>query len=277
MRYPVLFCDQWLTLTASIIDVDKFNTDKFNTDKFCHDTQPRAWKHVIGVQAMSRKVLEVCFNLQDALHHIQTNGINTHNTHLTFTPDIPLVTTVSLWGIPIKMPEEQMNEHLQRYGEVKSSYQSRKNVAGNNILTGVRVYSIILKYPIPRNLQAGGLNIRTKYTGQDRHIQQERDKRQSERQKYEEERQVKRQREITENENTDVDANEERMTDENTNETDRPLLTPDMLTEAVDTEIEFVNKFKRNTKQKKNTTPRTKAKTPKKTRPYTATHWTWIP
>ena len=28
------------------------------------------------------------------------------------------------------------------------------------------------------------------------------------------------------NENTDVDANEERMTDENTDETDRPLLRP---------------------------------------------------
>ena len=160
-----------LTLTASIIDIVCIEIVKF-----CHDmaaTQHRAWKHVIGVQAMSRKMLEVCFNLQDALHHIQTNGINTHNTLLTFTPDIPLVTTVSLWGIPIKMPEDQMNEHLQRYGEVKSSYQPRKNVAGNNILTGVRVYSIILKHPIPRNLQVGGMNIWTKYTGQDRHIQQE--------------------------------------------------------------------------------------------------------
>ena len=69
-----------------------------------------------------------------------------------------------------------MNEHLQWYGEVKSSYQSRKNVAGNNILTSIRVYSIIIKYPITRNQQVGGMNIRTKYTGQDRHIQQERDK-----------------------------------------------------------------------------------------------------
>ena len=229
-------------------------------------TQPRAWKHVIGVKAMSRKVLEVCFNLQDALHHIQTNGINTHNTHLTFTPDIPLVTTVSLWGIPIKMPPEQMNEHLQRYGEVKSSYQSRKNVAGNNILTGVRVYSIILKHPIPRNLQVGGMNIRTKYTGQDRHIQQERDKRQTERQKYEEERQIQRQRERTENEDTDVDANGECMTDDNTNETDRSLFTPDMLTEAMDTEIEFVNKFERNIKRKNkhNTKDESESEDPKK-------------
>ena len=69
---------------------------------------------------------------------------------------------------------------------------------------------------------------------------------------------------MTENENTDVDANEERMTDENTDETDRPLLTPDMLTEAMDTEIEFVHKFERNTKRKKKHDTEDESDDPKK-------------
>ena len=43
------------------------------------------------------------------------------------------------------------------------------------INTGIRVYSITLKKPISKHLTMGGFNIRTKYTGQDKHIQQDRD------------------------------------------------------------------------------------------------------
>ena len=51
----------------------------------------------------------------------------------------------------------------------------------------MRVYSIVLKKPIPKHLQFGGNNVRTKYTGQDKHIQQDRDEKNKLRQQRHEE------------------------------------------------------------------------------------------
>ena len=59
------------------------------------------------------------------MNHIQTNGLDTHNVHLNFIPDQPLVTTVSFWGIPLGMEAVQGDEHVQRFGEIKSHYPER--------------------------------------------------------------------------------------------------------------------------------------------------------
>ena len=94
---------------------------------------------------------------------------------MTFTPDIPLVTTVSFWGIPLTMAKDLVDENLQRFGEVKSSYDSKKNNLGGRIIkTGVRVYQIQLKKSIPKFIQIGGKSIKSMYTGQEKQLTEER-------------------------------------------------------------------------------------------------------
>ena len=143
----------------------------FKPEQFCHDLaakQPRTWQHVLGVQPIHRRVLEVEFDNEAAMTHILHNGLDTHDVHMTFMPDLLLVTTVSFWGIPLTMEKELVDENLQRYGEVKSSYVSKKNLGGRIIKTGVRVYQIQLKKSMPKFIQIGGKSIKSMYTGQDR-------------------------------------------------------------------------------------------------------------
>ena len=106
--------------------------------------------------------------------HILHNGLDTHDVHMTFTPDLPLVTTVSFWGIPLTMAKELVDENLQRFGEVKSSYDSKKNLGGRIIKTGVRVYQIQLKKSIPKFIQIGGKSIKSMYTGQEKQLTEDR-------------------------------------------------------------------------------------------------------
>ena len=49
--------------------------------------------------------------------HILTNGLDTHDVHITFMPDLLLVTTVSFWGIHLTMQQEVVDENLQGFGE----------------------------------------------------------------------------------------------------------------------------------------------------------------
>ena len=69
---------------------------------------------------------------------------------MTFIPEQPRVTMVSLWCIPLEMEETAVDENLQRFGDIKSRYKSKKNQFGQIINTGVQVYSIVLKNPIPK-------------------------------------------------------------------------------------------------------------------------------
>ena len=113
--------------------------------------------------------------------HILTNGLDTHDVHKMFTPDLPLVTTVSFWVIPLTMKKDLVDKNLQRFGEVKSSYESKKNMRGRIIKTGVRVYQILIKRPIPKFIQIGGKSITTMYTGQEKQLAEERAFRQTQR------------------------------------------------------------------------------------------------
>ena len=163
----------------------------FNVDNFCHDLAkklPRVWKHVLGVQTLkNNKQMELNFDEDEPMTYLQQHGLDTHDRHIDFIPDQPRVTTVSLWGIPLEMPETSVDENMQRFGDIKARYKSKKNIWGKLINTGIRVYSIILKKPIPKHLTMGGFNIRTKYTGQDKHIQQDRDEKNKLRQQRQDE------------------------------------------------------------------------------------------
>ena len=88
-----------LTLTADIQGIPNFTFERL-----CHDLstrQPRAWKHVLGVQPIQQRTLEIQFDNEQAMMHVQLHGLDTHGKHLTFIPDQPLVTTVSFWNIPL--------------------------------------------------------------------------------------------------------------------------------------------------------------------------------
>ena len=77
-------------------------------------------------------VLEVEFDSEAAMTHILTNGLDTHDVHMTFTPNLPLVTTLSFWGIPLTMDTDFVDENIQRYGEIKGSYSPEKNLVGHH-------------------------------------------------------------------------------------------------------------------------------------------------
>ena len=128
------------------------------------------------------------------------------------------------------MEPQQVDENLQRFGEIKSSYKSKKNASGRTLYMGVRVYNIILKKAIPRFLQIGGKQIRTKYTGEDQHLQQERDARLQEREKREVQRQQ--QQYIRENQHNDTDANVTTITNVN-----KPEMNTETVTDTVTEEI----------------------------------------
>ena len=123
----------------------------------------------------------ICFNLQDALHHFQANGINTHNTPYVHTRHTARDhcfllghTNQNVQGADKRTPSMIWRSY---------HYQLRKNAAGNNILTGVTVYSIISQVSNTKKLSSRW-NEHTNKTR--RLIQHERDRRQNERQKYEE-------------------------------------------------------------------------------------------
>ena len=96
-----------LTISADIQHIRTFNTEQFYL--YLSAKQPKAWQHVQGLQAVNAKFVEMCLDNPHAMHHILTNGIDTHAQHLNFTPDEPLVTTVSFWNVPIQMTYDQAN------------------------------------------------------------------------------------------------------------------------------------------------------------------------
>ena len=155
------------------ISADIQHIRTFNMEQICLDL---SWQHVQGVQAVNAKFVEMCFDNPHSMHHILTNGIDTHAQHLNFTPDVPLVMTVSFWNIPIQMTHEQVNEHIQRFGDIKSCSRSKKNVGGSSVHIGIHAYNHILKKSILRFIQNGGRSVKAKYTGQKRPLQDERDR-----------------------------------------------------------------------------------------------------
>ena len=238
-----------LTISADISHIKTFNTERFCVDLAA--AEPRAWKHVRGAQAVDAKFVELCFDNRDALQHILTKGLDTHRQHWTFTPDEPLVTTVSFWNIPIQLDKATVDEHIQRFGTIKSSYRAKKNVCGNLIYTGIHVYTITLKRAIPKIIQMGGRRVRTKYTVQDRHLQMEKEDKEKKTQERETERRTNdAHTEITETPlNTGVDevdaapagpVAEEAATTEIVEEEE--MMSKESFCEAMETAIGFVHK-----------------------------------
>ena len=122
----------------------------------------------------SRKILEIALANTESMASLQLNGLNTHGRHVVFQPDSPQVTCVTFWNIPLEMPSKDVNVVLQKYGTIKHSFRSRKMLQARNVHTGARVYFFELKSPVPRSLTIGGKHAKSKYTGQQTHIAEDR-------------------------------------------------------------------------------------------------------
>ena len=161
------------TLSASIGDLKDFSVETFATD--CHYLNAKAWYGVTGIQVISsRKILEIAFADTESMASLQLNGLNTHGRHVVFQPDSPQVTCVTFWNIPLEMPSKDVDVVLQKYGTIKHSFRSRKMLQTRNVHTGARVYFFELKSPVPRSLTIGGKHVKSKYTGQQTHIAEDR-------------------------------------------------------------------------------------------------------
>ena len=72
------------------------------------------------------------------------------------------------------MPSKEVDAVLQKYGTIKHSFQAKRMLQNRNVRTGVRVYYFELKCPDPQSVTIGGRYIKTKYTGQQAHIDEDR-------------------------------------------------------------------------------------------------------
>ena len=161
------------TLSANIECLKDFSIDTFAED--CSTLNAATWNGLTGIQAIgSRKILEVCFATAESMASLQLNGLNTHGRHVVFQPVSPQVTCVTFWNIPLEMPSKEVDGVLQKYGTIKHSFQSKRMLKGRNVRTGARVYYFELKCTVPRSLTIGGKYVKTKYTGQQAHIDEDR-------------------------------------------------------------------------------------------------------
>ena len=162
-----------ITLSASIGDLKDFNVETFAAD--CHNLNAKPWNGVTGIQVISsRKILEIAFADTESMASLQLNGLNTYGRHVVFQPDSPQVTCVTFWNIPLEMPSKDVDVVLQKYGTIKHSFRSRKMLQTRNVHTGAGVYFFELKSPVPRSLTIGGKHVKSKYTGQQTHIAEDR-------------------------------------------------------------------------------------------------------
>ena len=90
---------------------------------------PRVWKHVLGLQTLNNnKQMELNFDKDEPMTYLQQNGLDTYDRHMDFIPHQLRVMTVSLWGIPLEMLETSVDEDVQRFGQIKQRYKSKKNM-----------------------------------------------------------------------------------------------------------------------------------------------------
>ena len=164
------------TLTA---DVSALN---FNETDFLKDFKralPYAFRGLRGcaTRGAGRKTLEVLFETDETKNILMTNGVNTHGVHLQFLPDVASPTSVTLFNLPMEMPDTLVDAAMRKYGTITSKFRHKRNFEGVTLLTGLRVYKIQLKTFIPKNITIQGYAVRTLYTGQ----QEEMEKRKAER------------------------------------------------------------------------------------------------
>ena len=97
---------------------------------------------------MDRSDLELVFaeDIPSQLYHtFITQGVNTHNTHLQFTPDRNDTTNITLRGIPHELPEHTVNAEMEKYSTIMGHFRHKAREEGFEYYTGRRIYTMTLK------------------------------------------------------------------------------------------------------------------------------------
>ena len=63
------------------------------------------------------------------LHILMQKGLNTHNTHMNFSPDVPVATTITLYGLPHEINDEVVDEALATFGVVVSKFRHKHDIS----------------------------------------------------------------------------------------------------------------------------------------------------
>ena len=157
-------------ITGAIGHIPRFSEEKFAIDL----EKLRLWRHVTGLSVSgNRRIMEV--ELDDVTHArtLLDGGLNTHGRTLQFREATTKRMTVSLLGVPLGFPMQEINDVMTCYGPITDNYRLTKTIHGRNLPTG----TVIIKYDsldeaIPKNIDIADRRIRTIYTGQDRHLEQ---------------------------------------------------------------------------------------------------------
>ena len=162
------------TITADVSTIDKFSEVQVLQDfKRQH---PQAFKTLrgCGLRGVGRRTLEMMFATPQDRERLLMTGLNTHKTHLTFIPDVPAPTSVTLFNLPMELPDHLVDAALTKYGTIASHYRHKRNFDGLTLLTGLRVYKINIKTSIPKHITIAGHSVKTLYTGQDEAVRTKR-------------------------------------------------------------------------------------------------------
>ena len=165
-----------LTLT---VDISSLN---FQVNDFLRDLK-KAYPRVLsglrgcGTRGVGQKTLELFFSTAAAKDSLMATGLDTHGTHLAFVPDVASPISVTLFNIPMEMPDTLVDEVMKKYGTVTERFRHKRNFEGMSLFTGLRVYRIQLKSFIPKNISIRGHSVRTLYTGQKEEMEKKRTER----------------------------------------------------------------------------------------------------
>lgn len=155
------------TITADVSSIDKFNEISFLQDlKRLHPVALKTLRGC-GLRGAGRRTLELMFATPQDRDRLLLTGLNTHSTHLTFTPDVPAPTSVTLFNLPMELPDHVVDAAMTKYGTVTTRYRHKRNFDGLTLLTGLRVYKMNITTSIPKHITIAGHSIKTLYTGQE--------------------------------------------------------------------------------------------------------------
>ena len=154
------------TITADVSQIEKFNELTFLQDLKRLHPVPLKTLRGCGLRGVGRRTLELMFATPQDRDRLLLTGLNTHSTHLTFTPDVPAPTSVTLFNIPMELPDHLVDAAMTKYGTVTTRYRHKRNFDGLTLLTGLRVYKINITTSIPKHITVAGHSIKTLYTGQ---------------------------------------------------------------------------------------------------------------
>ena len=146
------------------VPVDKFKEEVFATDM--KEQLPTAWRSATGFDFNNFKdLLELVFADEAGKDEICQKGVDSHGVHFTFTPMVRSTTFVTIWDLPVEIPNEEIRAVMAEYGDVQLLKHAEHGFAGKSFKQRKRLMRIKMKTNLPKFLSVGGHRARIQYTG----------------------------------------------------------------------------------------------------------------